>query len=365
MGYRFPKKHAVNREIIEPDDLNLNFKEYVDEINGNLSRENLKLAEETYLVNTQFKNGAFSEVFHDAIWADGDWEEPSSADRAALIPSTNTTGYTSEGQNGNKMPSIEFMAERDGWVIIDFNASHVWHGTGLLSKGEAERKLIIKRHWPYQHWDRLAQHNSDLPCGGWIGITCRDSEDIGIKASDEVYHMSYTSSPDWQYTGLWAGGFPQGKYVLQPVDRYGIKYRITLNGSEICETGWLYNGKDRNGCYTCGVIPIRAGRNIIKSEVAVANVENLWGTTQGVRSENDGGVTDNFKKGKFFPKSFISSENNLSTLPERRTETFDRYDAVDSELASDMASTGEVYSLKLGIECWIGNANLVVQYRKG
>jgi hypothetical protein len=358
VGYRFPKSKPDKGEILNPDDFNSNFKEFTDEINGNLSRENLSLEDGERLKSHQFKKNTFCEVFQSHIFATSDWEDGG----AALIPSTNTTGYVSEGKEGNMMPSVEFTAERDGWVIIDFNASHVWNGTGLLSKGEAERKLIIKRHYPYEHFDRLAMHRSYLPCGGWIGITCRDSEINGIKESDEINLFDVYKD---DLKGMVARGFPQGKYVLQPVDRYGIKYRITLNGSEVCETGWQYNGKDRNGCYTCGVIPIRAGRNIIKSEVAVANVENLWGTTQGIRAESPSTGTSGNRKGKFFPKTFISSENNLSTLPEPTTVTFKAGDAVDEEFNEHLELTGEEYTLRLGIECWVGAANLVVQYRKG
>ena len=41
MSYRFSKVRPGENEIIEPDDLNQNFKEFVDEINGSLTRENL------------------------------------------------------------------------------------------------------------------------------------------------------------------------------------------------------------------------------------------------------------------------------------------------------------------------------------
>ena len=355
MGYRFPKIRPSNGEIVEPDDLNENFKQFTDELNGNLSRENLKINDSSQKLKPhQFKNETFCEVFESSIFATADW----ASGRAALIPSRNTTGYTSVGTEGKEMPSVEFVAERDGWVIIDFNASHMWKGTGLLSLSEAERKLLIKRHWPVQHYDRLAMHNSSLPVGGWIGLTCRDGESRGLEASKIITHMD--SGDD---VSLYYRDFPQGKYILQPVDRFGIKYRVTLNGSEICETGWQYNGKDRNGCYTCGVIPVRAGRNIIKSEVAVANVENLWGTSQGVRAEaGDSGA----KKGKYFPKTFVSSEDTLSVLPELKQETFTVDDATAEYFDEDMQSSGETtYTIILGIECWIGAANLVVQYRKG
>lgn len=358
MGYRFSKVRPMTNEIVEPDDINQNFKEYVDEINGNLSRENLRLSDSGYLQTHQFTNETFCEVFESSIYSDRDWHD---YEGAALVPSTNTTGYTNVGKNGESMPSVEFTAERDGWIIVDFNASHRFWGTGLLSKSEAERKLLVKNHFPVEHWDRLAMHNSTLPCGGWIGITARDDEYPGIKGSAPIGHTTQIEVPG---TMPYNAGFPQGKYVLQPVDRYGIKYRITLNGAEICETGWQYNGKDHNGCYTCGVIPVRAGRNIIKSEVAVASVENIWGTSQGIRADSEG-ASGGDKKGKYFPKTFVSSENSLSVLPDHEKVTFTAEDAIDEQFQHDIQKTGEEYTLNLGIKCWIGAANLLVQYRKG
>lgn len=358
MSYRFPKVRPGENEIIEPDDLNQNFKEFVDEINGSLTRENLQLKDDETLKKSQFKNKTFCEVFQSSKYATKTWDSGG----AAFEPSKNTTGYISVDKHGEEMPNIEFLAERDGWIIFDFNASHVWQGTGLLSADEALRMLLVKRHWPVAHYARLAMHKSELPVGGWVGINCKDDEEMGITHSSKI-DIFVPPIVDFELatlsTGLRSRDFPQGKYLVQSTDRYGIRYRVTLNGSEISETGWLFNGKDRNGVYLCGVIPVRAGRNVIKTEVSAANVENIWGVSQGIRSEaEDGG-----KKGKFFPKSFVSSENSLSTLPQRKTVTISKGDE-DLEHGLKRLKQSH-YEINLGISCRVGAANLVVQYRKG
>ena len=376
MSYRFSKGRPGENEIIEPDDLNQNFKEFVDEINGSLTRENLQLDDDETLKISQFKNKTFCEVFQSSKYATKPWESGG----AAFEPSKNTTGYISVDKHGEEMPNIEFLAERDGWIIYDFNASHLWQGTGLLSADEALRMLLVKRHWPVAHYARLAMHKSELPVGGWVGITCKNDEEMGIPQDgnidiyglediidgdehvlgDAVYDLDFGTKS----TGLRHRDFPQGKYLIQSTDRYGIRYRVTLNGSEISETGWLFNGKDRNGVYLCGVIPVRAGRNVIKTEVSAANVENIWGVSQGIRSEvaNGDGEPDG-KKGRYFPKSFVSSENSLSTLPRRRTITISKGDA---DLQHGMKKLKQnPYEINLGISCRVGAANLVLQYRKG
>ena len=117
------------------------------------------------------------------------------------------------------------------------------------------------------------------------------------------------------------------------------------DGSEVAESGWQYNGNDRSGVYICGCIPVRAGRNTIKTEVSAAMIENIYGVSQGIRSYDD-----KSKKGKFFPKSIVSSRNNLHTLPKSKTLNIS-YQNIN-------------YKIKSGINVVVHSGNLVVQYRK-
>lgn len=345
MSYRFPIVRPETKEIIEPDDLNQNFKQFIDEINGNLSRENLTSVSATSggLLPQQFKNNSFNEVYQSSIESSADWDSSGSN---AFNCSKNTTGYVSIDSSDRSMPSVEFTAERDGWVIVDFSVAHLWLGTGLLSEDEAKRVLHVRPHRPFTYGERLWGHNSTLPPGAWLGITGEaDGKSADDPTTPQLNHEGHLERMRGGTTDFKDRNFPQGKYLNWPIDRYAVRYRITSNGSEVAESGWQYNGNDRSGVYICGCIPVRAGRNTIKTEVSAAMIENIYGVSQGIRSYDD-----KSKKGKFFPKSIVSSRNNLHTLPKSKTLNIS-YQNIN-------------YKIKSGINVVVHSGNLVVQYRK-
>ena len=349
MSYRFPSVRPETKEIVEPDDLNQNFKEFVDEINGNISRENMAI--DTGSVGgfspRQFKNESFNEVFQSSIESTADWESSGSQ---AFTCSKDTTGYVKTDKNGGAMPSVEFHAERDGWIIVDFSVAHSWKGTGLLSEDEALRVLHVTQHYPFRHRERLWGHYSQLPPGGWLGITGETdgsaTDDSTTPQLNHEGHIGAIAGGVTIDTGLKDRNFPQGKFLNWPIDRYAVRYRIIANGSEVAESGWQYNGNDKTGVYLCGCIPVRAGHNKIETSVSAAMIQNLYGVAQGIR-----GKDSKYKKGKFFPKSILSSRNNTQTLPPSHWITIEH-------------SAGTSYRINLGINATVHSGNLVVQYRK-
>ena len=353
MSYRFPIVRPETKEIIEPDDLNQNFKEFIDEINGNLSRENMSAESETGggFVPRQFKNESFNEVFQASIESDAAWEDSASS---AFICSKDTTGYVSTDADERTMPSIEFNAERDGWIIVDFSVAHLWTGTGLLSEAEAMRVLKVEPHRPFTHGERLWGHKSTLPPGAWLGISGEPYDPDLITTTDLSPQLDHNGTLEAIGTdgssfdsGLKGRNFPQGKFLNWPVDRYAVRYRVTANGSEVAESGWQYNGNDRTGVYICGCIPVRAGHNIVKTEVAAAMLQDIYGVSQGIRAKDGKSKV----KGKFFPKSTMSSRNNLHTLPKTKQ--------IDIQVGGQIE-----YKINLGIDVTVHSGNLVVQYRK-
>jgi len=303
------------------------------------------------LAPRQFKNESFNEVFQASIESDAAWEDSTSS---AFVCSKNTTGYVSTDADERTMPSIEFNAERDGWIIVDFSAAHLWTGTGLLSEDEARRVLHVDQHNPFLYSERLWGHKSTLPPGAWLGITGEGVSDVtGADTGRQLHHdntLRVTPSGGGTPvdTGLKGRNFPQGKFLNWPVDRYAVRYRVTANGSEVAESGWQYNGNDRTGVYICGCIPVRAGHNIIKTEVAAAMIQDVYGVSQGIRAKDGTGKV----KGKFFPTSTLSSRNNMHTLPKSKQ--------IDIDLSQKFGK----YKINLGIDVTVHSGNLVVQYRK-
>lgn len=126
MSLKFPVVRPDQNEIVEPDDLNLNLKQFVDELNGNLTHENLSNFD---LDDTMFEDETFSEVYQSSgnYWT------------AGFKCSENSTSYIREDKAGNKLPFVKFIAEQDGYVIVDFSAAFIWDGTGLIDEDEMDR----------------------------------------------------------------------------------------------------------------------------------------------------------------------------------------------------------------------------------
>ena len=77
MSFKFPVVRPDNLEIIEPDDLNKNLSQFVDEINGNLTHDNL--AADVVLSDTYFKIETFTQTFQNSLNTISGWSTGSDA----------------------------------------------------------------------------------------------------------------------------------------------------------------------------------------------------------------------------------------------------------------------------------------------
>ena len=120
MAIKFPIRLPEAGEVVHPDDLNLNFKEFVDELNGNIDSDNLKndFGTAGKITNSCFADESFTECLQDTF---NSVRSPS----GMFECSHETTGFISTDDNGVERPSVEFNAEADGWIIVDFAASHI------------------------------------------------------------------------------------------------------------------------------------------------------------------------------------------------------------------------------------------------
>ena len=357
MSFKFPVVRPDNLEIIEPDDINKNLSQFVDEINGNLTHDNL--AADVVLSDTYFKNETFTQTFQNSLKTIGGWSTGSGAFRC----SKQTVGYTRVDEDGVTMPQIDFVAERDGYIIVDFMFSVSWKGSGLLTSEEVDL-LIVDKCWPIRHADYYAccfpagSGSGSLPPGGWTGIngtsTGWEGEYDGKFAAAAKPIDGPSDEFEWLYkkTELHSANFPQGKWWTTPIDRFGVRARVLCNGVEVCESGWLYNGTDRNSAFLTGVLPVRAGRNEIRSEVSAATLQSLYGASAGIRAlDGADGI-----RGQHYPKSFYSSRNVASPLPKSYKYTIEQPD-------SQGKPRGDV-AIDIGINCKVHEANMIVQFRK-
>lgn len=325
MAIRFPIRRPETNEVIHPDDLNKNIGEFVDELNGHIDGDNFA----GVIASSLFKDDSFTKNYSDSYYGIS----------TQYVCSNKTIGWTNkDGGDGavsevpQAMPSVEFIAPSDGWVIIDFNATFNWVGSGMTSMDGITIDLPSTR--PPRGTPR-----GDLPPGGWIGVLPSDDPDIDLSGDRPVDRLHVLDNGPGNFQEKPAGDWATNNQIY---DRYGVKFHVEVNGVEISETGWLYNGAYFNGVYLCGAMPVTAGKNIIKSEVKAAALYDLKSHPAGIGAIFDG------SSGKYTPKKKESSRAAESPLPP----------LVESDTNVDGARP------TTGIECRVTARNLIVQYRK-
>jgi hypothetical protein len=349
VSLKFPTTRPDEREIIEPDDLNKNLRQFTDELNGNLTHENL--AQDVKFPSKYFEDDTFTQTYQSSFTDDTNWDDSSSAFHC----SKQHVGYIRVDENGNKMPSIEFIAERDGYIIVDFMFSMTWRGTGIISEEQTEQ-LLVYREYPVKRETYIAcaypeeVGEGKLAPGGWTGI---GGTSTGYGGDPIVGNIGRTgASPKTTLRGV---DFPQGKWWAIPFDYFAARARVVCNGVEVCESGWLFNGTDRNSAFITGVIPVRSGRNEIKAEISAAMLQSIYGSNVGVRSKT--GVSGEQSTGRFFPNSFYSSRDVAHPLPKTRRLTIEQADANNGDKRGTVA-------IQTGMDCLVHAANMIVQFRK-
>lgn len=333
MAIRFPVRRPETNEVIHPDDLNKNLSEFVDEINGNIDSDNIYLSLEA----DSFKANSFTQNYSKSYTSNSD----------KYRVSRKTIGWTTEDRNGKKMPIIEFIAPSDGWIIIDFNATFRWKGSGILSNDADITKFMPS--W-YKGAGFYAKINELLPPGGWMSITPFHAGYLSTYTYDVFDSAPATALVQDGSIGDWAPSI-----LIR--DRFGVQFHVEVNGVEISESGWMHNGAYCNSVYLCGAIPVTAGKNIIKSEVRGASLHPLKPSKSGIGAifENE---DETKAKGKFTSAYSVVSSQTQTILP-AYSESKPKTIKSDTKLQEDVTD----WIQTRGIKCHVLSRNLVVQYR--
>ena len=371
MAIKFPRRRPDGLEIVHPDDLNENLKEFVDEINGNIDSDNIKASSADGKVDKRFlSDQCFNEVFQSNFDDVGTLEGSVSG----LSVSHSTTGYIKEDDDGNKMPSVEFRAEADGWAIVDFSVAFVWEGNGARDYTDISRMMSMeeKYYYPFQdpydgYYQRPQVFNLEKPFGGWSAVSGGPAFPPG-----RVLLLREHPRPHFKIVNYYTGGllmnygnFPQGRWHPEPIDVHGVAFKVEVNGIDICTSGWLFNGNERHGIHLCGAIPIVAGKNTISSSVRAATVKSTKSSRIGLgaglltEGESPPEPFDGDHAAKFSGNIAIAGEDGLSPIPEFRNFKV----SVAADHYQDPGGSKSI-TFQSGIGCTITNSNLVVQYRK-
>lgn len=343
MAVRFPEVYPEEKEIVSPDDWNRNLAEFVDEINGRIDAENLSSSQS--IDSTMVRSRAFQRLL----------SSTSSSDQFLL--NNGFVGWQTLDSSGVSMPSVEFEANADGWVICEANATWKWAGNGVYkdetvdSSGLTEttetadyaNPFVGRGHEDYQR----AQASYRRPPGGWMGTShglfphytdSLFSYDVGfldpVKEHGTAPDLESTDpggGPDFVVTH---GNFPQGWWEDLAVDYYAFKLRIVVDGDPVSESGWIHVGNYQCGTFLCGVSPISAGYHKIELQARAALLSDLYAHRKGLGVKYLGVA----KRGKFTSKFSTTTSAAPTPMPVRDEE--------------------------FGMDCRVKDRNLLVSYRK-
>jgi len=358
MAIKFPKTLVARGEILNPDDLIENASEVINEFNGSIDSDNLQ--------NQPLKESYSAGTFHHTKSFRQPNTTPSSVPGSFVTefnefkcPHT-TSAYVSRDDDNTQLAGVEIDAETDGWAIIDFNATFVWTGTGIVNV-----KMAQDLHMAGLYDEHAGSNNylvsgiglarTDMPVGGWMGVSGEYKANLhNPNTHGGRFDTKLQDSVGTKIHGLIEQNFPLGQWSDVPVDFYCVQFRIIVNGNLVAESGPLFNGNWRNSVYLCGAIPLVAGKNKIDAEVRAYTAVELKTSRNGVGARDAAG-----KRGKYFPFQTISSDVHPSPLPEYKPKSIP-LDEIDERFNVKKDHD----DLDAGIKCEIFDRHLIVQYRK-
>ena len=120
MAYKHRQVKPVTGDIISPEDLNINNREYISEVNGMLDRDNF---DESVFSDREIKHNAFNKFY--SFRAKMAFKEDTNAD---FVLSGRRTSWETQDSSDVFLSKVEFEAESDGVLIIE------WHGQWVFEQ---------------------------------------------------------------------------------------------------------------------------------------------------------------------------------------------------------------------------------------
>tara|TARA_R110002012_G_scaffold234810_3_gene408460 strand:- start:606 stop:1466 length:861 start_codon:yes stop_codon:yes gene_type:complete len=256
MAWKYRKEYHEAGDALIPEDWLENQKEFVEEFNGYLDRDNFR--EKAFsggaynntatptAINSMpvVYNNTFNAVFADAhtTWNGTSYGQIKLLD---LGGDSTSVGWASTGSarpaaysSFNTMPSLSLDLDDDSLLIVEFSGSFKWMGRSEVNNnGEHIR--------------------TSLGTGLWEGIY----------------------SPTWGdgESHLWDVYIPDNNPddLLEPRRMFAcIKFRILVAGDVVAESGWFANHVERNSVYLVGAVPVLSGKNEVSIQYKMAYVDN-------------------------------------------------------------------------------------------
>ena len=129
MAYRYRKIKAEDGDIISPEDLNENTRQYAGEFNGFLDRDNFD--EDAFCAKEVQKN-AFNKIYVDSTGVSGSFSE------FQLLG--NKTIWETQDLNDVYVSKVEFEANTDGVLICEWHGN--WEFNNAMTARESEGPAV-------------------------------------------------------------------------------------------------------------------------------------------------------------------------------------------------------------------------------
>lgn len=320
MAWRFPVVLPISGDVLHPSHWNSNIDVYSSELNGFVDGDNIESDSiSSSMTNRNAFVAVYSSTFDDEATAGG---EP--VDDFDVNMKTTAWHDKDVSETPDKMPSVEFTADTDGWVQCDFHAGYEWkvpsdpsggsqawfaygedtsiwwHSDGVppdpfSPKLFADMGFAPDSDAARDDWDAFAKKWRDRACDPlWIFPPAvpytSPAADPSPGDADEAPvdgHGLYYSACELNEKGGFQGRFFNGGLVEDPSDSDAIAFRMLVDGITVAETGWMSIGLFRNGTSLTGVAPVSAGEHTVQTQVRAARIGKMQTTTDGLRSAGE------------------------------------------------------------------------------
>ena len=340
MSWKFEKDCVRDGDIVEPTEFRKNINEFVGELNGYLDSDNVAKG---LITKDLIKRNALPHVLFPkkspALLYIFDHQQSGWIDRtkvrftneaieykpivcealvAAPIYDEKVTYVSPFYQEEQRLPTIEFDADEDGLVMVEFTGSVQWmpqvtDGQYTLTKYRNSSTRIMS--------NELYAVVETIVTGVWL--------------SESTYqaHTTQWQTPSTYHDGalLFPGAFGYWKNMETDTKSHQAfilcsMWRITVNGMAVAETGPIGNDYSAHPINLVGAIPIEGGKN----NIIQVEVQFVW-----------------YSPGLDQYKSSSSNEGRLFNQD------------MDAE-----ATPGTVDGPSCRLDCSLFNQNLIATYRK-
>ena len=269
MAWKYRKEYHESGDALIPEDWLENQKEFVEEFNGYLDRDNFreKAFSGGFYNNTAtptainslpvVHSNTFNAVFADAHTTfNGTYGQIKlldlGGDGSTVGWNSNGSGRPSAYSSFNTLPSLALDLDDDSLLIVEFSGTFKWMGREEVNNN-----------------GDVANPRQNFSSGQWAGVYDptwgkNNRSFTPVIGHEKEAHLWDVYIPDNDPDDL---AEPRRMFAC-------IKFRVLVAGDVVAESGWFANHVERNSVYLVGAIPVIVYKmSYVDNRVAAEDVE--------------------------------------------------------------------------------------------